>query len=368
MRGRQSVQDDICCQSGGAISTYTVYDRIEAIHSPGACRFGHRPSRGPDRGPVLCRRECLPRTTAGSDGGRGGDAGRNAPVRRHAVEPAFVRFRDAVTGQRQRPGHPSATAAAPPTAQQSQQRPTPQREAKEAPAPRPPTLEATQAELVRAEKTEPEKQNQSFERQPAASPPEQTPEQPNIAEAVTQYAALGGPLGGGFAAPPVDTNVPGYDWTVPFRERVGVCSKVPKGVEPDVSIKIRISFNRNGTLVSRRACSCRPNSKTACADGKCSRCSGKVPAVHHAAAGKIQAVEDDGGLRHPAVRALVRQIHVGNRTVLQALKSKCHATPIRSHYNCMWSAIDWRMPSVADALFSPLRLLVPEGADRALGE
>ena len=40
------------------------------------------------------------------------------------------------------------------------------------------------------------------------------------------------------------------DWTVPFRERVGVCSKVPKGVEPDVSIKIRISFNRDGTLVS----------------------------------------------------------------------------------------------------------------------
>jgi hypothetical protein len=68
--------------------------------------------------------------------------------------------------------------------------------------------------------TELEKQNQSSERQPAASATEQTPEQPNIAEAVAQYAALGGPLGGGFAAPPVDTNVPGYDWTAPFRERV----------------------------------------------------------------------------------------------------------------------------------------------------
>jgi hypothetical protein len=62
---------------------------------------------------------------------------------------------------------------------------------------------------VRAEKTEPEKQNQSSEAQPAASQPaEQTPEQPNIAEAVAQYALLGGPLGGGFAAPPVDTDVP----------------------------------------------------------------------------------------------------------------------------------------------------------------
>jgi outer membrane biosynthesis protein TonB len=139
-----------------------------------------------------------------------------------------------------------------PQQQQSQQHPTPQREAKEAPAPRPPAPEATQAELVRAEKTEPEKQNQSSEAQTASSPPEQTPQQPNIAEAVAQYAALGGPLGGGFAAPPVDTNAPGYDWTMPFRERVGMCSKRPEGAEPGdkFSIKIRISFNRDGTLES----------------------------------------------------------------------------------------------------------------------
>ena len=106
---------------------------------------------------------------------------------------------------------------------------------------------------MRAEKTEPEKQNQSSEAQTASSPStEQTPEQPNIAEAVAQYAALGGPLGGGFAAPPVDTNAPGYDWTMPFRERVGMCSKRPEGVEPGdkFSIKIRISFNRDGTLAS----------------------------------------------------------------------------------------------------------------------
>jgi hypothetical protein len=137
--------------------------------------------------------------------------------------------------------------------QETQQHPNPQREAKEVPAPRPPAPEATQAELVRTEKTEPEKQNQSSERQPAASPPtEQTPEQPNIAEAIAQYVALGGPLGGGFAAPPVDTNVSGYDWTAPFRERVSVCSKAPEGVEPGdkVSIKVRVSFNRDGTVAS----------------------------------------------------------------------------------------------------------------------
>ena len=64
--------------------------------------------------------------------------------------------------------------------------------------------------------------------------------------------ALGGPLGGGFAAPPVDTNVSGYDWTAPFRERVSICSKLPEGVEPGdkVSIKVRVSFNRDGTVAS----------------------------------------------------------------------------------------------------------------------
>jgi len=134
--------------------------------------------------------------------------------------------------------------------QQSQQSPTRQQEA---PAPRPPAPEATQAELVRAEKTEPEKHDQSSERQPAASPPsEQRPKQPNIVEEVAQYLADGGPLGGGFAAPPVDTNVFGYDWTVQFRERVGMCSRVPAwvGLSDKVIIKIRISFNRDGTVAS----------------------------------------------------------------------------------------------------------------------
>jgi hypothetical protein len=151
-------------------------------------------------------------------------------------------------------GEGAVTQAPPPAPrpqQQAQQRPNPQREAKEAAAQNVPVSEATQAELVRAEKTEPEKQKPS-EAQSATEPPQQTPEQPNIAEAVAQYAALGGPLGGGFAAPPVDTDVSGYDWTAPFRESVGMCTKRPEGVEPDdkFHIKVRISFNRDGTLAS----------------------------------------------------------------------------------------------------------------------
>ena len=136
--------------------------------------------------------------------------------------------------------------------QETQQRPNPQREAKEVPPPPPPAPEATQAEIIRIEKTELEKQNELSEPQPTSPPTEQTPEQPNIADAVAQYVALGGPLGGGFAAPPVDTNVSGYDWTAPFRERVSMCSKLPEGVEPGdkVSIKVRVSFNHDGTVAS----------------------------------------------------------------------------------------------------------------------
>ena len=52
-----------------------------------------------------------------------------------------------------------------------------------------------------------------------------------MAEEVRRYVALGGPLGGGFAAPPVDTHALGYDWTAPFRERVGMCSEL-NGVGP----------------------------------------------------------------------------------------------------------------------------------------
>jgi hypothetical protein len=137
--------------------------------------------------------------------------------------------------------------------QQTEQRPTQQQEARAAAPQHPPAREATQAELVRAEKTEPEIQNQPSETQPASSPPtEPTPEQPNIADLVAQYAMLGGPLGGGFAAPPVDTTVAGYDFTAPFRERVSLCSRLPEGVDAgdNVSIRIRVSFKRDGTLAS----------------------------------------------------------------------------------------------------------------------
>jgi len=155
-------------------------------------------------------------------------------------------------------GEGAVTQAPPPKPhsqpqQETQQRPNPQQGAKELSAPRPPAPEAIQAELVRAEKTEPEKQNQSSEPQPAAPlPTEQTPEQPNFAEAVAQFVANGGPLGGGFAEPPVDTNVTGYDWTASFRERLSACTKLSEEIEPGekVGIKVRLSLNSDGAVAS----------------------------------------------------------------------------------------------------------------------
>jgi hypothetical protein len=137
---------------------------------------------------------------------------------------------------------PSAVSQAPPPrshqqpAQQAQQRPPP------------PDANASSAQGPAPSDT----QNQSSESQPATSQaqPEETPDQPTIAEAVAQYALAGGPLGGGFALPPVDTIQAGYDFTTPFRERVSFCSKLLPGVtsEDKVTVKIRVSFNRDGTL------------------------------------------------------------------------------------------------------------------------
>jgi hypothetical protein len=44
----------------------------------------------------------------------------------------------------------------------------------------------------------------------------------------------------------------GNDFTAAFRERVTMCAKSPEGVSPSdqVSIGIRVSFNRDGTLAS----------------------------------------------------------------------------------------------------------------------
>ncbi len=162
------------------------------------------------------------------------------------------------------PANSASAAAQPPprksatqSPQQAQQRSNPQRDTKEAPArPQSAQPEAAQAEMVHAETAQPEAQNQDqvSEPQPDASQPhaEEASDQPGAAETLAQLAMLGGRLGGGFAAPPVNAAQAGYDYTTAFRERVSSCSALPAGIDPNdkVSVKLRISFNRDGTLAS----------------------------------------------------------------------------------------------------------------------
>jgi hypothetical protein len=141
--------------------------------------------------------------------------------------------------------------------QQSQQRSNPQRDASQAPAQphaAPPETAIAHAETARAETVQPEAQKPSSEPQPAPPQPhpEETPDQPGAAEMLAQLALVGGRLGGGFAAPPIDAARAAYDFTTPFRERVSACSARPEGIDArdNVSIKLRVSLNRDGTLAS----------------------------------------------------------------------------------------------------------------------
>ena len=65
-----------------------------------------------------------------------------------------------------------------------------------------------------------------------------------------QMALLGGPLGGGFNAPPVNSPVVGYDFTEPFRRVVSACAPGVPSVDPRerISVRIRVFLNRDGTL------------------------------------------------------------------------------------------------------------------------
>jgi hypothetical protein len=136
-----------------------------------------------------------------------------------------------------------------PKPQQPQQHPSPQRDARPAMA----QPQTAQAEMASAEKAEPEKaQSEKSEPMPDApqQPPEEAPDQPNPAEMMARLALVGGPLGGGFAAPPINATQAAYDFTVAFREHVSSCSTLPPGIDSTERIKVslRVFLNRNGTL------------------------------------------------------------------------------------------------------------------------
>jgi hypothetical protein len=129
---------------------------------------------------------------------------------------------------------PKPTTPSPPQQQRPRSNTQHDRQAKAQPQPQPAQAETTEAEIV----SEP--------------PPEETPDQTTTAETFAELALLGGRLGGGFAAPPVGTVQPGYDFTLSFRERVSSCSSIPAGTDvgDKISVSLRVSLNRDGTLAS----------------------------------------------------------------------------------------------------------------------
>jgi hypothetical protein len=170
-----------------------------------------------------------------------------------AMEVEMIQLKDApsfgpmTTSSTPADGQSPANKAPPPKPRT--ERTPEQQESKTAAVQRLPAPEAPEADLVHAE---PDKQKEPPEAQPAQlqpdekKPDEPKPEQPNIAEMVEEYTRQGGLLGGfGHEA--------GEDFTLPFRERLLSCSKRPPGIEAGdrVIIRVRMSFNQDGSLSSR---------------------------------------------------------------------------------------------------------------------
>jgi hypothetical protein len=159
------------------------------------------------------------------------------------------------SGSEQASNSASAAAQPPPPQpkapkpEQPQQRSNPQRDTHPAMA-QPPTA---QAEMASADKAQPEMaSSEKSEPTPDApqQPPEEAPDQPNPAEMMARLALVGGPLGGGFDAPPINALQAAYDFTVAFREHVSSCSALPPGIGSTERIKVslRVFLNRDGTL------------------------------------------------------------------------------------------------------------------------
>lgn len=171
------------------------------------------------------------------------------------------------------PGPPKPTAPPRQQPQQPQQpAKNPQRDTRAAKAPPPPAqpetahAETAPPDPAQAETADPDMAHPDMAQPDPAQPdtaetsapppappqPQEAADQPVAAETFAQLALLGGPLGGGFAAPAIDTNRASDDFTVAFRERVSSCSTLPAGVDrrDRIAVSLRVSFNADGTLAS----------------------------------------------------------------------------------------------------------------------
>jgi hypothetical protein len=109
--------------------------------------------------------------------------------------------------------------------------------------PAPPPLRPSEAADVAAPPEEPSPDP------PAPAAPPSPDAAASMAERA-QLALLGGRLGGGFPAPPIDSPLVGRDYTEQFRQVVSACAPPVPSVDPreTVSVRVRVFLNRDGTL------------------------------------------------------------------------------------------------------------------------
>jgi hypothetical protein len=131
----------------------------------------------------------------------------------------------------------------PPRPEQKQQKP--QRDAQRDTKPK------TQALPLRPSETAEVPAPQEQPPDPPAPDAAPTPDTAASMAERAQIALLGGRLGGGFAAPPIDSPLIGYDFTEPFRRAVSACAP-PVGVDAreKINVRIRVFLNRDGTVAA----------------------------------------------------------------------------------------------------------------------
>jgi hypothetical protein len=160
--------------------------------------------------------------------------------------------------QQQQPQQPQQTAKNPqPDARPAKAPPVPPVTAHaETAPPDPAQTETAQPDTAQPDTAHPDTAHpdtaQTSAPPPAPPQPEEAADQPDAAEMFAQLALAGGQLGGGFAAPAVDTNQAADDFTVTFRERVSFCSTLPAGIDrrDRIAVSLRVSFNPDGTLAT----------------------------------------------------------------------------------------------------------------------
>jgi hypothetical protein len=96
----------------------------------------------------------------------------------------------------------------------------------------------------------PDETQPQFEPRPPVTAKEAV-NQPNAGEIFAMPLALpGGRLGGGFDAPTSNPAMLPHDDTAAFRARLSSCSRLPRGIDENAAVVLRISFKPDGTLAS----------------------------------------------------------------------------------------------------------------------